>query len=220
MQQYFLKIPLESLHSCPCNNIPKCGWEYYCSNIYPNIFLIIIGNKVPPSIFFFFPSLNCLLLSPFSESPIVFSYNYHVKKKKKFPTSLHFYTRYCPMMDFLQGQLNNYSCVEWGPCLGGSIPPICAPSSPAACPMQSLLPPNFPHANKSQMKPDLGTFHPLVSLGRNSSSAGTALRDIHANPWIIPCRIIPKHSTFQPKNQTFMETTDLAQNHDSTTKMS
>lgn len=81
MQQYFLKIPLESLHSCPGNNIPKCGWEYYCSNIYPNIFLIIIGNKIPPSNLFFFPSLNCLLLSPFSESPIVFSYKYHAKKK-------------------------------------------------------------------------------------------------------------------------------------------
>lgn len=55
------------------------------------------------------------------------------------------------------------------------------PSSQAAqqSPLQSLLPSNFPQANKSQIKPDLGTFYSrLVSLGRSSNSAVTLLYKI------------------------------------------
>lgn len=55
----------------------------------------------------------------------------------------------------------------------------------------------------------------FVSLGWSSKSAVQA---IHTNPWIL-CMIIPKHSAFSSKEpNVLMETTQLAQNHNSTTK--
>lgn len=98
-KQYLHKIPLESLYSCP-------GIKTLAI-IFPSVVILPLNPSLQ---IFFFPSLNCLFLSPFSESPIVFFYNYHnglvlhqflpgfklkqphtLKKKKNLPNSLNFY---------------------------------------------------------------------------------------------------------------------------------
>lgn len=80
VQQYFLQTPLESLCSCP-------GIKNHTIT-FPSV--VILPLYPSPSNIFFFPSLNCLFLSLFSESPVVFSFNYHTKKKN-LPASLRFY---------------------------------------------------------------------------------------------------------------------------------
>lgn len=120
MQQYFLQTPLESLYSCP-------GIKNHTI-----ILSSVVILPLNPSLqYFFFPSLICLFLSLFSESPIVFSFHYHTKKKSPSISTL-LLPNIIPCWILCRDNWIIKSCVEWRPCLSGSIPPIRAPGSQAA----------------------------------------------------------------------------------------